>query len=70
MNETKIKELLNLLNDFIKKHKDESDKLPYHFNVIDELHANENAHSRILLQLFKYKEGTVHIFLNSFLMYP
>lgn len=28
-------------------------ELPYHINVIDLLHANENAHSRILLQLLQ-----------------
>lgn len=30
-------------------------KLPYHLNVIDELHINENAHSRILTKLLQYK---------------
>ncbi|MDD3171882.1 MAG: PD-(D/E)XK nuclease family protein [Bacilli bacterium] len=29
--------------------------LPYHINVIDELHANENAHSRILTKLLQQK---------------
>ena len=30
-------------------------KLPYHINVIDELYANENAHSRILAKLLQQK---------------
>ncbi|MDR0982489.1 MAG: PD-(D/E)XK nuclease family protein [Culturomica sp.] len=30
-------------------------KSPYHINVIDELHANENAHSRILAKLLQQK---------------
>ena len=41
-------------DDFIKKLKNfqsvyesEIEKLPFHFNVIDELHANENAHSNL-----------------------
>lgn len=35
-------ELIALINKFLlekKKH-----KIPFHLNVIDELHANENAH--------------------------
>ena len=31
------------------------EKLPYNINVIDELHINENAHSRILYKLLQYK---------------
>ena len=40
--------------------------LPYHFNVIDELHANENAHTRILQKLLLYKQKDTYIFLESF----
>lgn len=29
--------------------------LPYHLNIIDELHINENGHSRILCKLLQYK---------------
>lgn len=44
--------------------------LPYHINIIDELHINENAHSRILFKLLQYKndEGEYE-FLNSLLKY-
>lgn len=31
-------------------------KLPYHINVIDELHINENAHSRILAKLLQFRD--------------
>ena len=41
--------------------------LPFHINVIDELHANENAHTRILTHLLKYKEDGKHVILVSFL---
>ena len=41
--------------------------LPFHINVIDELHANENAHTRILTHLLKYKEDGRHVILASFL---
>ena len=57
-------ELAKELGDYYKK---QEALLPYHINVIDELHANENAHSRILTQLLKYKESGKLIFLSSFL---
>ena len=45
-------------------------KQPYHINVIDELHINENAHSRILCKLlqFRNERGTFEI-LQSLLDY-
>ena len=42
-------------------------QLPYHINIIDELHADENAHTRILIKLLKYKEEDKYPILNSFL---
>jgi len=45
----------------------EEEKIPYHLNLIDELHANENAHTRILLKLLKYKTGGRYPFVESFL---
>ena len=43
------------------------ENLPYHFNIIDELHANENAHTRILQKLLLYKQKNNYPFLTSFL---
>lgn len=31
-------------------------QLPYHINVIDELHINENAHSRILAKILQFRD--------------
>ena len=42
--------LIAIINQFLLEKKKR--KMPFHFNVIDELHANENAHSRILIKLF------------------
>jgi hypothetical protein len=43
-------------------------KLPYHINLVDLLHANENAHSRILGELLKQKsENGQFEILQSFL---
>lgn len=44
-------------------------KLPYHINVIDELHINENAHTRILTKLLQQQEGDCYPILESFLHY-
>lgn len=41
--------------------------LPFHINVIDALYANENAHTRILTHLLKYKEEGKYLILSSFL---
>ena len=41
--------------------------LPFHINVIDQLHADENAHTRILTQLLKYREDGKYTIMKSFL---
>ncbi len=46
--------LLNLFKETFNRIKQEQRTLPYHINVIDELHINENAHSRILLKLLQF----------------
>lgn len=44
--------------------------LPYHINVIDELHINENAHSRILTKLLQYKDAEgCYVILDSLVDY-
>lgn len=55
------------LSDLLEKAKR---SLPYNINIIDELHANENAHSRILCKLLQYQdiEGRYRI-LESFIHY-
>lgn len=58
MSQVNIKNTLDIvekINEYIaRKEKD----LPYNINVIDELHANENAHSRILCKLLQYKDSS------------
>jgi len=67
--ESKIifQDLLDLLVDFGKIYDREKERLPYHINVIDELHADENAHSRIFAQLLRYKRNNEYPFLEKFL---
>ena len=44
----------------------ERDRLPYSFNVVDELRANENAHTRVLIKLLSYTKKGEYPFLRSF----
>lgn len=62
-----VDKFLQLLEEFSKKYDSLARKLPYHINVIDELHVNENANSRILAALLQYKEGGDFTLLKSFL---
>lgn len=48
-------------------YEEEKEKFPYHINIISELHDNENAHSRILMQLLRYKDGDRYPILESFI---
>ena len=44
--------------------------VPYHLNLIDELHINENGHSRILCKLLRYKsQSGEYVVLQSLLAY-
>lgn len=47
--------LLALADNYIKKRKEVKKKYPYHVNPIEELHANENANSRILCAMLRYQ---------------
>lgn len=49
--------LLGLLIDYGMARKEAEKALPYHLNVIDELHINENAHSRILHKMLSYQDS-------------
>jgi hypothetical protein len=50
----KTLDIVEAINEYIARKEKE---LPYNINVIDELHANENAHSRILCKLLQYKDS-------------
>ncbi len=56
-NRESFRNLLKLLSEFEIIYKEEIAKLPYHINLIDELHADENAHSRIFAKLLRYREN-------------
>jgi len=58
-----------LIKTFKEKYEEEKRKIPYHLNLIDELRANENAHSRILVKLLSYEIYGKFPILNSFVDY-
>ena len=64
------RKLFGFAEEFVKLMHREERQLPYHMNVIDELHINENGHSRILLKLLQFKnEKGEYEFLDSLLRY-
>ncbi len=57
MEENEVIDLLRFFKKFNDVKEKEEKKLPYHVNVIEELHIDENAHSRILLKFLMYKSA-------------
>ena len=53
---------------YYNKYQEEKEKLPYYFNIIDEIGADENGHTRLLVKLFNYKDKNgIRIIIKSFL---
>lgn len=59
--------VIAIVNSFAEVYQKEKSKLPFSFNVIDELHINENAHSRVLAKLLQFKVEKKYPILESFL---
>lgn len=68
--ELTIEETFDFIDEITKFIDDNRHRVPYHLNLIDELHINENAHSRILCQLLRYQniDGR-YVFLESLFKY-
>ena len=62
---------IEFLKSFDVIYRKEKRRIPYQINIIDELRANENAHSRILGMLLRHKEldGGGNMILKSFIDY-
>lgn len=56
----RISENSSLLTDFSMIYEEESSKLPFRTNLLDSFNVNENAHSRLLISLLKYKFALCH----------
>ena len=59
--------VIDIVNSFAEVYQKEKSKLPFSFNVIDELHINENGHSRVLAKLLQYKVERKYPILESFI---
>lgn len=64
MGKDKLLEIAGQVNKMLQN---ELDRLPYSANAIDELHANENAHSRLLRMFLQYSGGRTWPVYRTFL---
>lgn len=62
-----LRNLFLFMNGFNEIYIKEKECLPYHINLIDELHADENAHSRIFAKLLRFKVNDKFPFIEKFL---
>ena len=67
MDEKEVSEIIALIEKFNRQYEKELEKTPYNLCLLDLCGANENTHTKILLQLLKYKANEKHPFLESLL---
>lgn len=65
--ETYSQRLHDNIKEYARARQNSERRKPYNLNVIDELHASENAHTRILVKLLQYRQDGKLPFLDSFL---
>lgn len=65
--ETYLQRLHDNIKEYARARQNSERRKPYNLNVIDELHASENAHTRILVKLLQYRQDGKLPFLDSFL---
>lgn len=61
MDLNEARSLLDLVKAYQAKYEDERVKLPFHYNVLEEVRVNENAHTRLLMRLLKYTPSLTHL---------
>ena len=66
MSTENLSALLELLSKIDKLYTDQLNEFPYQVNLLDEIHANENAHTRILTAFLKYVRNGKHAILESY----
>ena len=60
-------DIVHIIDEYLKAKSEHESKRLYNLNIIDELHANENAHTRILLKLLSYENSGKKIVLEEFI---
>ena len=58
----KAKFLLDLAKSYNEEREKELGKLPFRYNVLEEVRVNENAHTRLLMRLLEYEPARQHFF--------
>ena len=66
-----MRTVFEFFDGFGEIYRNEKKKLPYHINIIDELRADENAHSRILAKFLMHRDFTNNEYdiLKNFMQY-
>lgn len=62
LRQEEVKDLLYLAKSYNEKREEELGKLPFRYNVLEEVRVNENAHTRLLMRLLEYKRARQHFF--------
>ena len=62
LTQEKVKFLLYLAKSYNEKREEELGKLPFRYNVLEEVRVNENAHTRLLMRLLEYEPARQHFF--------
>lgn len=62
LTQEKAKFLLDLAKSYNEEREEELGKLPFRYNVLEEVRVNENAHTRLLMRLLEYGEARTHFF--------
>lgn len=62
-----ITDLLKIADTFAELYENKKQELPCRVNLLEEIHANENAHSRILCRLLQFRNGDRYPFLETFI---
>lgn len=57
-----VKNLLDLVEKYREEREEKLGKLPFRYNVLEEVRVNENAHTRLLMRLLEYKRARQHFF--------
>lgn len=62
LRQEKAKFLLDLAKSYNEEREEELGKLPFRYNVLEEVGVNENAHTRLLMRLLEYEPARQHFF--------
>lgn len=62
LTQEELNRLLGLAESYNEEREKKLGKLPFRYNVLEEVRVNENAHTRLLMRLLEYKRARQHFF--------